>query len=260
MVAILIIVVICTAVFLVIANSRSFQGCVTQVSHSNADKEGSTIKQFVEPQFVCSVRLIDAHNGFFAAISSILLVVVTAGLVAIGYLQIKTAHNQLRAQVYIATADMVNVAPLPPAVPGQTFQQTNATRINPSAGPFAVIVIKNFGQMTARDVVHFGAICLKEYPLTTNLPPQSPGGARTRMALPPQAGSQKLIQLPTLTDAEIAGLRDGSKAIYVYGDIAYRDGFGRKRITRFRLFHNELGGRVGISGHLTGMDEGNDTT
>lgn len=81
------------------------------------------------------------------------------------------------------------------------------------------------------------------------------------MAIPAQSGTQKFVQMPApLTNAEIADLRNGTKAIYVYGDIEYRDGFDRKRVTNFRFFHNERGGRVGISGHLTGMDEGNNAT
>ena len=196
------------------------------------------------------------------ALFTLLLFVVTGGLVAIGYLQITTSRNQSRAEVHIATADMVNVAPLPAAQPGQVFQPTNATRTNPAIGPFAILKIQNFGQTTAYNVMHFAGICVREYPLLSELPAKVVDpNVSTKMAMPAHNGSQKVVQLPSpLTNSEITDLRNGNKAIYVYGDIEYRDGFGRKRVTNFQTFHNELGGRVGISSHLTGMEEGNDAT
>jgi hypothetical protein len=58
-------------------------------------------------------------------------------------------------------------------------------------------------------------------------------------------------------DAVIVGLRNCTKAIYVFGEITYRDAFGHDRHTNYRYRHNGLTGVVGINSDLTGSDEGN---
>ena len=60
-----------------------------------------------------------------------------------------------------------------------------------------------------------------------------------------------------LTNEEIVGLRNSTKAIYVYGEITYRDAFRHGRHTNYRYRHNGLTGVVGINSDLTGSDEGN---
>ena len=67
--------------------------------------------------------------------------------------------------------------------------------------------------------------------------------------------------MPVLTAQEIAGLRNGTKAIYVYGEIRYWDIFGKKeRFTKYRLLHNWESGPIGESTVLSASDEGNEAT
>ena len=63
-----------------------------------------------------------------------------------------------------------------------------------------------------------------------------------------------------LTAQEIADLRSGSKAIYVWGIILYKDAFKKWHRTRYRMMHIEYGGAIGLSTELTGYGEGNDAT
>ena len=63
---------------------------------------------------------------------------------------------------------------------------------------------------------------------------------------------------PVLTDQQIADLRVGTGAIYVYGDIGYEDAFGKKRFTNYRLMYHAFGGAIGVSTDLTFTEEGND--
>jgi hypothetical protein len=80
----------------------------------------------------------------------------------------------------------------------------------------------------------------------------------TRFNIGPGVTSTKNLVLPAmLTEQEVLGLRNCTKAIYVYGEITYRDAFGHDRHTNYRYRHNALTGVVGINGELTGSDEGN---
>lgn len=65
---------------------------------------------------------------------------------------------------------------------------------------------------------------------------------------------------PSLTAQQTAGLRAGTAAIYVYGEISYRDAFGKERLTKYRLMHHMTGGAIGVSTNLSFTHEGNEAT
>src|SRR5579863_9116786 len=64
--------------------SHSFQACVNQESAkqstNNPNKYRFVVGRVVKPQIVCSIRLLDAHNGFIAAIAGGFVAVFTLTL------------------------------------------------------------------------------------------------------------------------------------------------------------------------------------
>jgi hypothetical protein len=63
-----------------------------------------------------------------------------------------------------------------------------------------------------------------------------------------------------LTPQQIADLRAGTGAVYVYGEITYVDAFGQKWLTKYRLMHHRDGGAIGVSTDLSFCEEGNEAT
>jgi hypothetical protein len=62
--------------------------------------------------------------------------------------------------------------------------------------------------------------------------------------------------LTPLTEDQIAKMHAGTHALYVYGEIRYRDVFGKKRHTKY-LYYS--GGNMGIRGSiLGGYPQGNE--
>jgi hypothetical protein len=60
------------------------------------------------------------------------------------------------------------------------------------------------------------------------------------------------------TPATKESLANGGHVIYVYGEIRYRDVFGRKQWTKYRYM---IGGPVGVRGEqMAGCEEGNEAT
>ena len=168
---------------------------------------------------------------------------------------------QLRAHVFVDLGNITNVAnPLPTFL---NVPNPNPAAINfPNTGPMAYLQIKNFGNTPAYDVMHWAAIHYDRFPLTAPLPRrQRTRGTFTRNTLGPGSPNTKNVNLAMpLTAQQIADLRAGIAAIYVYGIIAYRDAFGKRRRTRYRLMHIDSAGRIGLSTNLTGCATGNDAT
>lgn len=85
------------------------------------------------------------------------------------------------------------------------------------------------------------------------------------MAIPknvigPGSGTDKTEQMPPLTDDEVAGLMQGTKAIYVFGEIIYKDVFGSDWHTKYQLFHDNTCGLLDGNGVLRVCEDGNYAT
>jgi hypothetical protein len=167
-----------------------------------------------------------------------------------------TARRQLRAYVVTELGYIVNVAdPLPGPGP---MPQTNARIIYPN-GPVAQVQIKNTGQTPAFEVRHWGNICIMEFPLKSRLPSKAAEVIPIASILGPNISSTKRIEFPPLlTPQQLIDLRKGTIAIYVYGEITYRDAFKRPRITKYRLMHHMMGGVIGVSTDLNFAEDGNE--
>ncbi len=86
-----------------------------------------------------------------------------------------TARRQLRAYVAVETGNVGNVANPEPTTPGQPAPpETNARITNALIGPVAWLTTRNVGQTPANSVRTWANICLREFPLTWELPPRPP--------------------------------------------------------------------------------------
>jgi hypothetical protein len=165
-----------------------------------------------------------------------------------------------RAFVMVEGLDIGNITGNPPPPPvGQTTTPAGAWIFQPGLGPISILGIKNFGQTPAYDVVHWGDICIREFPLASDLPTQIAHPLRTKSAIPPNGKTFKSLRLnQPLTDQEVEGLKAGTHAIYIHGNITYRDTFRKKRFTNFRYFYNTFSGVVGLATTMTIAEKGNE--
>lgn len=64
--------------------------------------------------------------------------------------------------------------------------------------------------------------------------------------------------IPPLRSEENAAIRAASMAIYVFGEVRYKDIFEKERLTKFRCFYG--GDRMRQAGALAYEIEGNEAT
>jgi hypothetical protein len=211
-------------------------------------------------KFMCESKITDA----VLAILTFFLVIFTGLLVRVGARQDRTARQHLRAFVAVDRISILNVAnPMPQD--GKEIQPTGAELGYPKLGPLILMTIRNSGSTPAYDVIHWGNAIVAEHPLKSKLPERKIAkvGASfvTKTAMPPGGVTTKSLRMGApLTIEEKDDLRAGTKVIYVYGFIAYRDAFRRKRRTNFRLMHGTMSGVIGIITDLTLAGEGNEAT
>jgi hypothetical protein len=185
------------------------------------------------------------------AISTGLLVIVTAMLGWIAYQQFTTTRAQLRAHVF--PTEVVIFAVSSDGTATTPFSEVKA---NYRFG--AEIKIENLGETPAYDVITHTDVKLVQWPIVdSSLPPlERPREGSRDMLGPEQSRYLHDASSDPLTDADIIGLRNKTLAIVAYGIIWYRDVFRRHHTTRFRFF---VGGRPGIRGTAaSGHDHGNE--
>jgi hypothetical protein len=189
---------------------------------------------------------VQAHNAAITAVATVLLTVVTGGLVWVGFRQIATNRAQLRAYVFVSGAKVTNV-------------------ITGNGIPEAIVGIKNFGQTPAYKVTNVSGIAVDQYPppATLNLTirdAEFSRPSRSKSDLGPGQSEESITSAGrTLSAAQRQAIGQGTGAIFVYGEIRYVDGFGRRQWTKYRFM---MGGPVGVrpSGQLVATEEGNEAT
>jgi hypothetical protein len=155
-----------------------------------------------------------------------------------------TAERQLRAYVFVESAQIVNV-------------------LDGSGSPEAHVVIKNYGQTPAYELVSGFAMDQYPSPPTLNLSVDDADfgiGGKTAMALGPGCESFSITpsKKPSVPPEIRNEIINGTWIAYVYGEIRYKDVFGNRQTTEYRLM---TGGPVGVRGsQLVGCDEGNKAT
>jgi len=151
-----------------------------------------------------------------------------------------TARRQLRA--YVCVAGLIRTKD-----PGE-----------PDGPGFAIwIDVKNVGQTPAYDLFHWAKIDVREFPLN--------GGFDIYCVESPSrciiSSGDKNIAFTAfkrdLTPLEEQAILANGKAIYVYGEIDYRDIFGKRYINQFRFRCNGQGYPIGL---FKADGEGNEAT
>jgi hypothetical protein len=152
----------------------------------------------------------------------------------------ETAQKQLRAYVYVSSIDII--------------------KVDSDTGPETTIVIKNSGQTPAYKATHANVFYWTQFPLKKPVPPipfDVAGDGGSVFELGPGDSSVKPKRRSPLSAAAIAGLKDGTFILYLYGEIRYTDAFNQPRWTRYKAM---LGGPLADRGpNLARTADGNES-
>jgi hypothetical protein len=121
---------------------------------------------------------------------------------------------------------------------------------------FAKVVIKNSGETPAYRLSAAAVISVGDYPPLDG--PSVPPLPKTHTVVPPAGTYSLTVALPRpLSGDQVAAIKTGAKAIYVFGEIAYADAFGECRLTQYKFFYSGAPGENGSQIDLSYLDEGN---
>jgi hypothetical protein len=149
-------------------------------------------------------------------------------LVATWWLMMLNGRRQLRAYVTVKSGSLWEGTTLTPPQPARTNV------------PGAALWIENGGQTPAykvRSWINIAVIFKRDENNGALNVPRIP--EEYSNTLGPGVGFSKSIWFDRpLAANEITDIAAGARAIYVYGRVEYRDAFGKKRFTDFRLHYN----------------------
>jgi hypothetical protein len=229
------------AVFVWVENySSSFQNCIDQESAKASSDQANNQKKsltVILRYARCTERFADLHNSFITALATVLLAVITLGLILSGVDQLRTTRAQMRAYVWAEINPSKNLD-------------------DPNFGVSANI--KNSGQTPAYEVHTWSNTQPVAEPppngfVFAGAPEHIPG---PRYVVNPS--SKHFMQAfpeVALTVEERFAIRDGFLVLYFWGEVRYRDTFGENRMARFRL---RLAAEGLHGGQWAYCDEGND--
>lgn len=252
----------------------TFQSCISQKTGQQgsqaATDQNHIVREFIGAQIVCTISLIDRHNGFFAAIAALfvagftgtlwrstekLWVSATAQSDAMER-SIAEATKSAKAIASVADSMAQNVERLKETVVGLN-KSVDANRrivrayltvgigdfyeqdISKNAPLQSHLLVLNTGNTPALDVVYNGRIALREFPPGSNfdftLLPQSE--ERSAMSVGSRQTPPPSIPIHAerwFTDEEMAeAKRATAKRLYVFGIVTYKDVFGTPHHTNF---------------------------
>ncbi len=244
--------VIIAAVSWVILPSHSFEDCICNIHNYQAHNSLEEYKTFVVGYSNCFWTALEAYNGALISIFTIVIGIFTGLLFVDGR---DKGRRELRAYVFYEAGAIVSANPAGEVILPQRIISSNNSAVS-------VVRFKNTGQTPAYDCSIFANMEMVDWPLIeSSLPPIDLNrvGA-SREALGPGTERTKYNVFRVLTEDDIAILRSGKKALFVYGKVVYRDAFKMERWTDFRLF---IGGAVGIrdmslAAHETGNEADED--
>jgi hypothetical protein len=126
-----------------------------------------------------------------------------------------TARRQLRAYVFVAQVEIVDVG---------------TSNVN------AAVIIRNTGQTPAYDVTVSTGANAFNIPGNVTFTPTPVGPDSSRFIFGPDGLGRRNISLHSIIGAQtaIAAIKNGNGALYVWGEILYKDAFGEGQHTRFR--------------------------
>jgi hypothetical protein len=154
------------------------------------------------------------------------IAVFTFMLLCVGVWQVgiaqRTAHRQLRAYIAVELTTITDGSDLTPPSDVGTVR--------------GVVVVKNNGQTPAYDVVTWAGIDIARISEEKNLvAPAETGGIAVTAMGPGGTTSHNRSLLRPLTDHEISEVKTGKSSIYLFGRTSYRDVFGKRHSTKFRV-------------------------
>jgi hypothetical protein len=226
--ALLIIVsIVAVAMFIWIENSFSpnLRSCINynsaQDSANSNKSKNLVIRELLGRQTICTMRLIDRHNGFFSAIVTALLALIAWRQAFIAREQSNTSRAQLRAYVMVDKATTVDFGPVPKAE----------------------VIFKNYGQTPAYNLTIWTSVEVAVDDLK-NKAAAPPSGPAASGSLGP-GGFVHTLDAPerVILPPEVQAVKEGRASFYVYGQALYRDVFGEAHATDFCFVY---GGEEGV--------------
>jgi hypothetical protein len=234
-----------------VGNSQTFENCIKdqektyslQASNDNPSAFAS-VGTYLEFRRICAGDFANRGSNAITALATVLLTFVTAGLIWTGFLQVRTTREQLRAYVFPDAAAVWE---------GTTLNTPRNDRID---WPGIELSWRNSGQTPAKNVVCWAQIEVVEpineqrliVPTLKNIFSNNLGADK--------AGTKSLWYTRALTPNEIADVRAGARAIYLFGRIEYTDIFNVSHHTDFRLSYSGLFPPKG--GIMSVTEKGND--
>jgi hypothetical protein len=168
------------------------------------------------------------------AIFTAVLAVVSMSQISLLIRADKTARLAANAAEKAAIATEASVATMKDTAQRQLRAYVGVEHADLLPGRVARLVIKNTGQTPAYDFAVAVMSTVDDYPTPTALLSDeiTPGGPRATLGA--DSVREKEIPFATVPDHEVDGFRDGTRVLYVYGRLAYRDVFNEDRWTTFR--------------------------
>lgn len=252
----------------------TFQACIRQNTNKQAAESAKDqsfiVREFMGSQIVCTISLIDRHNGFFAAVAALFVAGFTGTFwrsteklwaASIGQgdameRSIAEAEKSAKAMSSVAEFMAKNVERLKETVSGLN-QSVDANKrivrayLTIGVGDFyeqdvsknAPLqfhpVVLNTGNTPALDVIYNGRVVFRDYPPGPNfdftmLPINEERSAITvgSRQFPPPAIPVHADRW--FTDEEMAEAKQArTKRLYVFGTVTYKDVFGVPHYTDF---------------------------
>jgi hypothetical protein len=137
---------------------------------------------------------------------------------------IRTTRSQLRAYVFVYQSEISDIS-----------SDKNLT---------IKVVVKNFGQTPAYNVIIYWGIDIAAFPLVDELPRASIEHAKMNLG----PGGEQILNFRSdepINVEQRARITQKIAAVYIHGEIKYADAFKIQRFTNFRLYK---GGHAGVSG------------
>ena len=195
----------------------SLHQCIDEwaTNHGNPgpDKNGFNSAILIEGYSICTIRAIDHHNGFFAAIASFIIAWFTVVLAGVGRRQIEDIRILQRAYIAVKPAGI------------NPFVSENSIVADQIVGHVAFV---NVGRLPARNISVDRAIMKWDK-----------SGELDESAFPVAKASPMTIVLSPGTkmrhgtNSLLASELEKPGFVYVYGRVDYTDGFNVHRHTRF---------------------------
>jgi hypothetical protein len=201
--------------------SSSFQNCVGQNSSQAATQQSDNQKRSavsaIRAYARCTERFADKHNALITALATILLSIITLGLILSGIDQQRTTQAQLRAYISVE--------------PGMSFRQSRKKNARFEFRPNVV----NSGQTPASNVRILSRTDFKsrEIPATFDYALQSTTPGSNAAIAPSKEKFHSAIMPRQLTWGELREHAKGMKWFHVWGQVVYEDIFKIERHTYF---------------------------